>query len=105
MKIHAGLSDNTGMTRSPLPVILLLLTAAALGLACGDAEPEGPPPPVPIPAASSPRDVAVLEIRELGEIRIELLSDLAPKTVRHFLALAEQGAYDGTTFHRSCRAS
>ena len=44
--------------------------------------------------------MAVLEIRELGEIRIELLSDLAPKTVRHFLALAEQGAYDGTTFHR-----
>jgi peptidyl-prolyl cis-trans isomerase B (cyclophilin B) len=72
-------------------------------LACGDAEPAGPPPPgplVPVPAASAPRDVAILEVEGLGAIRIELLGDLAPQTVAHFVALAESGAYDGTTFHR-----
>ena len=36
----------------------------------------------------------------MGEIRIELLADVAPLTTRHFVELAEQGYYDGTTFHR-----
>jgi len=109
VKIHAGSSDNTAVTRSPVaePARPLLhvtaVLALAAALACGDAAPEGPPPPgpvVPVPEATAPRDVAVLEIRELGEVRIELLADLAPRTAEHFRVLAEQGAYDGTTFHR-----
>jgi len=108
VKIHAGLSDNTGVTRSPaaMPVRPVLRLAAALALAllaCGEAAPEGPPAPgpvVPVPEAATARDVAVLQIREMGEVRIELLADVAPLTVAHFRALAEQGAYDGTTFHR-----
>lgn len=35
-----------------------------------------------------------------GAIEIELLPELAPKTVTHVLALAREGRYDGTTFHR-----
>jgi peptidyl-prolyl cis-trans isomerase B (cyclophilin B) len=82
---------------------LLLASALLFALACGDAEgdaPEGPGPPVPVPEASAPRDVAVLEIEGMGEIRIELLADLAPLTVAHFVKLADEGFYDGTTFHR-----
>jgi peptidyl-prolyl cis-trans isomerase B (cyclophilin B) len=36
----------------------------------------------------------------LGNIQFELLSDLAPETVRNFIKLAKSGFYDGTLFHR-----
>ena len=36
----------------------------------------------------------------LGNIQLELLSDIAPETVRNFIKLAKSGFYDGTLFHR-----
>ena len=51
------------------------------------------PPPGTLP-------MAVLQVRDRGEIRVELLSHKAPKTVENFIKLAESGFYDGTTFHR-----
>jgi cyclophilin family peptidyl-prolyl cis-trans isomerase len=36
----------------------------------------------------------------LGNFRIELLSTQAPVTVNNFVFLAQQGFYDGLTFHR-----
>ena len=45
-------------------------------------------------------EVAVLEIRDLGEIRIEFFPEKAPNHVENFKKLARQGFYDGTTFHR-----
>jgi cyclophilin family peptidyl-prolyl cis-trans isomerase len=76
--------------------------ALALALvACGDSgAPPEPGPPVPVPEAAAPRDVAVIEVADLGEIRLELLADVAPATAAHFASLAEQGYYDGVTFHR-----
>ena len=35
-----------------------------------------------------------------GDIRLELFSDKAPKTVANFEKLATSGFYDGLTFHR-----
>ena len=35
-----------------------------------------------------------------GKISFELLSELAPETVRNFEKLAKDGFYDGTLFHR-----
>jgi len=35
-----------------------------------------------------------------GEIRVELLADKAPLSVKNFLAYADEGFYDGTVFHR-----
>ena len=55
---------------------------------------------MPVPEATTPRDVAVIEVAELGEIRVELLADVAPLTAAHFASLAEQGYYDGVSFHR-----
>ncbi|WP_295731252.1 peptidylprolyl isomerase [uncultured Limosilactobacillus sp.] len=35
-----------------------------------------------------------------GDIQIQLFDQLAPKTVKNFVELANQGYYDGVTFHR-----
>jgi cyclophilin family peptidyl-prolyl cis-trans isomerase len=36
----------------------------------------------------------------LGDIRLELFRDRAPKTVENFLTLSRKGFYTGLTFHR-----
>ena len=41
-----------------------------------------------------------IEIQDYGTIRVELDADAAPVTVENFLKLAEEGFYDGLTFHR-----
>ena len=42
---------------------------------------------------------AVIETK-FGEIHLEFFPDLAPKHVDNFIKLAEEGFYDGCTFHR-----
>jgi len=37
---------------------------------------------------------------EKGDIKVELFASKTPKTVNNFVFLAEEGFYDGTTFHR-----
>jgi peptidyl-prolyl cis-trans isomerase B (cyclophilin B) len=75
---------------------------AACGLAaCGEEPAPAPEPPSPEELVSEgPHDAAVLALEDLGEIRIELLRELAPDTVENFVKLAESGFYDGTSFHR-----
>ena len=36
----------------------------------------------------------------LGNVKVELYADKAPKTVENFLRYAKEGFYDGTVFHR-----
>lgn len=74
---------------------LLLLCAGA----CGD-EPAPAPPPRSLDSLTGPHDTAVIEMEDLGTIRVELLPEIAPQTVALFSKLAQEGAYDGTTFHR-----
>ena len=83
------------------------LLGVALGLqagGCDKAEPLETEMAAPSFVAPEPhpgqRDQAVLTLRDLGEIRIELLADRAPATVENFKKLASSGFYDGTTFHR-----
>ena len=45
------------------------------------------------------RPVAKFETN-LGNFRIELYSDLAPKTVENFISLVNKNFYDGVIFHR-----
>jgi peptidyl-prolyl cis-trans isomerase B (cyclophilin B) len=69
---------------------------------CGDetgTEAEAPAA-APIPEASGPRDVAVIDVEDMGAIRVELLPEVAPQTVARFARLVREGYYDGTTFHR-----
>jgi len=42
---------------------------------------------------------AVIET-DRGDIALDLYAEHAPKTVNNFVALARDGFYDGTTFHR-----
>ncbi|MBQ8508309.1 MAG: peptidylprolyl isomerase [Clostridia bacterium] len=43
---------------------------------------------------------AVIEIADYGTIKLTLDGDAAPITVANFVSLAEDGFYDGLTFHR-----
>ena len=43
---------------------------------------------------------AVIDVQNYGEIFLELYADVAPATVTNFINLAEEGFYDGLTFHR-----
>lgn len=45
--------------------------------------------------------VATIEIQDFGTIKVELYPDKAPNTVTNFIALANNGFYDGLTFHRT----
>jgi cyclophilin family peptidyl-prolyl cis-trans isomerase len=83
------------------------LLGIALGLqagGCDKAEPLEPQIAAPRFVEPEPqpgqREQAVLTLRDLGEIRLELLADRAPATVANFKKLASSGFYDGTTFHR-----
>lgn len=41
-----------------------------------------------------------IEVKNYGTILVELFPKLAPKTVKNFINLVEQGFYNGLTFHR-----
>ena len=41
-----------------------------------------------------------IDVKDYGTITLELDADTAPVTVTNFLNLAEEGFYDGLTFHR-----
>jgi peptidyl-prolyl cis-trans isomerase B (cyclophilin B) len=97
-----------------------LLAGSLLYLACSS-EP-GPPRPVkdsrqiaPPSAAPNVRfaDLSVEALKEygvtlntsLGDIKIELLPQQAPETVRQFLSICQMGLYNHTAWHRIVRGS
>lgn len=43
---------------------------------------------------------AEIEVKDYGTIEVELDADSAPVTVTNFVKLAQDGFYDGLTFHR-----
>ena len=50
-------------------------------------------------ARAEARPAAVFETNR-GTFRVELFTDLAPKTAQNFIDLAKKGFYDGVIFHR-----
>lgn len=52
------------------------------------------------PAVSAGKHHVEIELRDYGTITVELDADAAPITVENFLKLANEGFYDGLTFHR-----
>ena len=45
--------------------------------------------------------VATIEVENFGTITVELYPEYAPNTVANFIALANNGFYNGKTFHRT----
>ena len=45
--------------------------------------------------------IATIEVKDFGTMKVELYPDYAPNTVTNFIKLANNGFYDGTTFHRT----
>lgn len=85
--------------------LFLIITAILLGISCGGSTPArntktGLTTGVK-PVADA--EVAVIEMENssaYGTITLELYSNVAPKMVAQFKALAKEGVYNGTTFHR-----
>ena len=65
-----------------------------------EAPPETPGPARVVPPPQAPRPVAVISVENFGEIRFELIPEIAPATVENFVELASEKFFDGTTFHR-----
>lgn len=45
--------------------------------------------------------VATIEVKDYGTIKVKLYPDVAPNTVTNFIALANNGFYDGLTFYET----
>lgn len=45
--------------------------------------------------------IATMEVEGYGTVKIELYPDQAPETVANFIKLANNGFYNGLTFHRT----
>lgn len=45
--------------------------------------------------------IATIEVQDFGTIKVELYPDVAPNTVKNFIALANNEYYNGTTFYRT----
>ncbi len=85
--------------------LLIVFALVVLSIACGPSAPArntktGLATGIkPVPDA----EVAVIEMENAeayGTITLELYSNVAPKMVAQFKALANEGFYNGTTFHR-----
>ena len=50
--------------------------------------------------AKTQNPIVTMEVKDLGTIKLELYPDKAPNTVANFIKLANNGFYDGLTYHR-----
>lgn len=76
------------MTKKILALLLVLLLTASAG--CGLVQRR----------EIEQNPVVTLEIEGRGAIKIELYPNIAPNTVHNFIALIQDGFYDGLIFHR-----
>ena len=92
--------------RSLVPAIIVVATAVAIVPAAAaqarrPAAPAGPRPYTATLPVEKMRNKQAVVTTGLGDIVIELLPDAAPDHVGYLMKLAEERAYDGTTFHRA----
>lgn len=78
--------------KKTLAIILAVLLTAAMFTACKKDE--------PTQEGVTGKHHVEIEIKDYGTIAVELDADAAPITVENFLKLANEGFYNGLTFHR-----
>ena len=114
---HSSFQRKTALSaRSPWWIVGmavdLALLAVVLGCAAGPGQPDAPAMPAnpadradmysePPPMQIDPDQTYVATISTAkGDIVVQLDASAAPQTVNNFVFLAQQGFYDGLTFHR-----
>ena len=75
-----------------IKIIVLILIIAILGTLCYGYYKKK--------AEEVKNPIATMEVENYGTIKIELYPELAPETVSNFVKLANNGFYNGLTFHR-----
>ena len=97
------------MNRLPKMVIAILAAGTLLLASCACPGPEPTPKPAPKPKTYSAPPAMVIDTgkeytatieTERGNMVLELFASDVPNTVNNFVFLANDGFYDGTTFHR-----
>ena len=76
-----------------------ILAGVLLAMLCGCAAEKEAPAETAAPEAAELHHVE-MKVKDYGVMTIELDSSAAPLTVENFMTLAEEGFYDGLTFHR-----
>ena len=82
---------------------ILVTTLALLLCACGQKPATHAAPTEPTAPAAEPFQTvrhAEITVKDYGTIKLELDEGTAPITVANFIKLAQDGFYDGLTFHR-----
>ncbi len=74
-------------------LLLIICGVVILGVA-------NKPEPKPQPGPVVPTHSVTIEVQDYGTITAELYGEAAPITVENFVKLANEGFYDGLTFHR-----
>ncbi len=77
-----------------ISVLLCMLFFCTLLVSCGK------PELIQLEQPKQGQKIATIAIEGMGEIKLMLFPEQAPKTVENFISLAEEGYYDGVTFHR-----
>lgn len=44
--------------------------------------------------------IAIIKIKDFGDVKVKFFKDVAPKAVENFITHAQNGYYNGVTFHR-----
>jgi cyclophilin family peptidyl-prolyl cis-trans isomerase len=93
----ANNKDDAGASTAPAA------SEEPAGVACGGEEPPTSDPQQykgPEQVMEEGVDYAAIIHTSCGDIEFDLLEEKAPKTVNSFIFLAQEGFYDGLTFHR-----
>jgi peptidyl-prolyl cis-trans isomerase B (cyclophilin B) len=93
--MHAALLRWMGGNRW-IPAALTL----SMGLAFAAQSAETPAAADTPAASSAGPEIAVIQFKDIGELRVEFWPEVAPMTVENFKKLAKDGFYNGTASHR-----
>ena len=93
-KQNANNSDIAGVKKIGIIMVIALIVFFTVVSIAGKFKFSGDQPDI------SGKHYAEIVVRDYGTITVELDADAAPINVDNFLKLANEGFYDGLTFHR-----